>query len=50
MNPITLIKFIGAWLCIIAAGVLLVLGGQPFGLAGVLAILSIAFSSAPGAL
>lgn len=47
MNPITIIKFIGAWFCIIAAVVLLVLGHVLFGLPGVLALLAIAFAQAP---
>jgi hypothetical protein len=47
MNPIPLIKFVGAWFCIIAAVVLLVLGHTLFGLPGVLAILAIAFAQAP---
>lgn len=47
MNPIPLVKFIGAWFCIIAAVVLLVLGHQPFGITGVLGILAIAFAQAP---
>ncbi len=48
MNPITLIKFIGCWFCIVAAVVLLVLfRGAPFGLPGVLALLAIAFATAP---
>jgi len=44
---IVLIKFIGAWFCIVAAVVLLVLGHQVFGLPGVLALLGIAFAQAP---
>jgi hypothetical protein len=47
MNPLTLAKFIGAWFCIVGATVLLILGHQPFGLVGVLAILAIAFAQAP---
>lgn len=47
MNPVSIIKFFGAWFCIIAAVVLLVLGHQPFGIAGVLALLAIAFAQAP---
>jgi len=46
-SAITLVKFIGAWFCIIAAVVLLVLGHQVFGLPGVLALLAIAFAQAP---
>jgi hypothetical protein len=47
MNPITIIKFIGAWFCIVGAVVLLFLEHTVFGLPGVLALLSIAFSQAP---
>lgn len=47
MRPITIVKFIGAWFCIIAAVALLVLGHQPFGITGVLGILAIAFAQAP---
>ncbi len=46
-SAITLVKFIGAWFCIIAAVVLLVLGHQVFGVPGVLALLAIAFAQAP---
>jgi hypothetical protein len=49
MNPIALVKFIGAWACIAAAVVLLVLGHQVFGLPGVLSLLAIAFAQAPAA-
>ena len=47
MNPISIIKFFGAWFCILASVVLLVLGHQVFGLPGVLALLALAFSMAP---
>lgn len=47
MNPISAVKFIGAWFCIIASVVLLVLGHALFGLPGVLALLAIAFAQAP---
>jgi hypothetical protein len=47
MNPISAIKFIGCWFCIIASGVLLVLGHGPPALPGVLALLAIAFAQAP---
>jgi hypothetical protein len=47
MNPLSIIKFFGAWFCIVAAVVLLVLGHQVFGLPGVLALLAISFSQAP---
>lgn len=47
MNALVLVKFIGCWLCIIAVIVLLILGHQPFGLVGVLAILAVAFAQAP---
>lgn len=42
-----MVKFAGAWFCIIAAIALIVIGHQPFGIAGVLALLAIAFSTAP---
>ena len=42
-----IIKFAGAWFCVVAAVALLVLGHQPFGIAGVLGILAIAFATAP---
>lgn len=47
MNAIPIVKFIGAWLCIVAACVLLVLGHPPVAMPGVLAILAIAFAQAP---
>lgn len=47
MNPLTIIKFIGAWFCIVAAIVMLVLEHSVFGLPGVMALLAIAFSLAP---
>jgi hypothetical protein len=47
MAPLNIVKFIGCWFCIVAAVVLLVLGHQPFGIAGVLALLAIAFAQAP---
>lgn len=47
MNPIIAIKFLGAWFCIIAACVLLILTKTVFGLPGVLALLAIAFAQAP---
>jgi hypothetical protein len=40
-------KFIGCWVCIVAAVALLVLGHVVFGLPGVLALLAIAFATAP---
>lgn len=46
-NAISVVKFVGAWFCIIAAVALLVLGHQPFGITGVLALLAIAFAQAP---
>jgi hypothetical protein len=46
-RAVTIIKFFGAWVCIIASCVLIVLGHQLFGLPGVLAILAIAFAQAP---
>jgi hypothetical protein len=47
MNAFRIVKFIGAWFCIIAAVALLVLGHAVFGLPGVLALLAIAFAEAP---
>ena len=47
MQPIVLVKFIGAWFCIIAAVALLILGHAVFGLPGVLALVAIAFAQAP---
>ena len=47
MNPLAIAKAIGCWVCIIIAVAFLVLGHQPFGIAGVLAILAIAFAQAP---
>jgi hypothetical protein len=47
MSPLGVAKFLGAWSCIIGAVVLLVLEHSVFGLPGVLALLSIAFSQAP---
>lgn len=47
MVPLIPVKFIGAWICIIAACVFLVLGQPYSALPGVLALLSIAFSQAP---
>ena len=47
MNPVTIIKFIGAWFCIVAAIAFLVVGHEVFGIPGVLALLAIAFSVAP---
>jgi hypothetical protein len=46
MNPITIIKFIGAWFFIVAAIVLLVLTHTLFSVEGA-ALLSVAFSLAP---
>lgn len=46
MSPIGIVKFIGAWFCIIAAVAFLVLGHQPFGFPGVLFIGAIAFAQA----
>ena len=46
-NILPAIKFIGAWACIVSAVVLIALGHEVYGLPGVLAILSIAFSQAP---
>lgn len=42
-----IIKILGCWICIILAVGLLVLGHQPFGMAGVLAMIAIAFALAP---
>lgn len=47
MNPMTIVKFIGCWFCIIAVVVLLVLSHQPVAVAAVLGILAIAFANAP---
>lgn len=47
MNAISIIKFFGAWFCIVAAVVLLVLGHPLFALPGALALLAIAFAQAP---
>ncbi len=49
MNPVTALKFIGCWFCIVAAVVLLVLehGAVAFGLPGVLSLLALAFAMAP---
>lgn len=48
MNPLRIVKLIGAWGCICAATALLILTpGTAFGLPGVLALLGIAFSQAP---
>jgi hypothetical protein len=47
MTPLTIAKFLGSWVCIIASCVLIVLGHQLFGLPGVLALLAIAFAQAP---
>lgn len=47
MNPIPLIKFIGAWVFIVAAIVVLVLSLHPVAMVGVLALVAIAFSQAP---
>ena len=46
-RAVTIVKFFGAWICIIATAVLLILGHQVFGLPGVLALLAIAFAQAP---
>lgn len=47
-NAMSIVKFIGAWFCIVGAVVLLVLEPHgAFGLPGVLSLLSIAFSQAP---
>jgi hypothetical protein len=43
----SIVKFIGCWFCIIAACAFLVFGHMPFGLPGVLALLAIAFATAP---
>jgi len=43
----SIVKFAACWFCIVGAIVLLVLGQQPFGIAGVLALLAIAIASAP---
>lgn len=43
------VKFLGAWVCIVASIVLMVLGHQIAGAPGILALLSIAFSQAPNA-
>ena len=47
MRVVTIVKFFGAWICIIAAAVLLILGHQVYGLPGALALLAIAFAQAP---
>jgi hypothetical protein len=47
MNPLTIVKFIGAWFCIVAAVAFLLIGHQLFGLPGALALLAIAFAQAP---
>lgn len=47
MNPLSIVKFIGCWFCIVAAVAFLVLGHQPFGFPGVLSLLAIAFAQAP---
>jgi hypothetical protein len=47
MNPLTIVKFLGCWFCIVGAVVLLVLEHSVFGLPGVLALLAIAFAQAP---
>lgn len=47
MSPMGLVKFLGAWGCITAAVVLMILGHQLAGLPGILSLLSIAFSQAP---
>lgn len=47
MNLLALFKFVGCWFCIVACVVLLVFGHAPFGLAGVLALVAIAFAQAP---
>lgn len=44
---ISAFKFIGCWFCIVAVIVLLVLGHPPVAVAGVLALLAIAFAQAP---
>jgi hypothetical protein len=47
MSPFGIIKFIGAWFCIVGAVVMLVLEHGNFGTAGVLSLLAIAFAEAP---
>lgn len=47
MNPMGIIKFIGAWVCIIAAITLIVIGHYLPVMAEVLAVLAIAFALAP---
>ena len=47
MQPLSIVKFIGCWLCIVAAVALLILGHAVFGLPGVLALLAVAFAQAP---
>lgn len=47
MNAVKIVKFIGAWFCIIAAVALLVIEHTVFGIPGVLALLAIAFAEAP---
>lgn len=47
MNPITAIKFIGCWSCIVGALVLLVIGSFPVAMVAALGILAIAFAMAP---
>lgn len=47
MSPMGIVKFIGAWGCIIASAAFLVIGGGNAGLSGTLALLGVAFSLAP---
>jgi hypothetical protein len=49
MSQISTVKFIGAWVSLIAAAVLVILGHEIYALPGTLALISIAFSQAPPA-
>lgn len=46
-NAFSIAKFLGAWLFLIAAVVLIVIGKEIYAIPGVLALVSIAFSQAP---
>lgn len=47
MRPITIVKFIGSWFCIIAAVTLILIGHSLPIMSEVLAMLAIAFALAP---
>ncbi len=47
MSPVGIVKFLGAWFCIVAAVALLVVGHEPFGVATTLCVLAVAFAMAP---